>query len=85
MNFILSMDTQTQNIINMLNDPSYMALFLALLIWSLIWKGFALWRSAHNHQMRWFVALLIFNTFGILEMVYLFYFQKRKEIESPKA
>jgi methionyl-tRNA synthetase len=79
------MDAQTQNIITILNDPRYMALFLALLIWSLIWKGFALWRSAHNYQMRWFVALLIFNTFGILEMVYLFYFQKRQEIEPPKA
>jgi methionyl-tRNA synthetase len=79
------MDAQTQNIITILNDPRYMALFLALLIWSLIWKGFALWHAAHNHQMRWFVALLIFNTFGILEIVYLFYFQKRQEIEPPKA
>lgn len=79
------MDAQTQNIINMLNDPRYVALFLVLLVWALIWKGFALWRAAHNHQMQWFIVLLILNTFGILEIVYLFYFQKRQEIEPPKA
>ena len=39
--------------------------FWPLLIWSFIWKGFALWRSAQLGSKKWFVALLIFNTAGI--------------------
>ena len=43
-----------------------------LLIWSLFWKGKALWRAARAHHTKWFVALLIINTFGILDILYLF-------------
>jgi methionyl-tRNA synthetase len=51
---------------------------MPLLAWSLIWKGFALWRSANNKSKPWFVAILILNTFGILEILYLFVFGKKK-------
>jgi len=47
-------------------------------LWSLTWKGFALWRAAKNHDKAWFVALLVINTLGVLEMFYLFVFSKRK-------
>lgn len=40
-------------------------------IWELIWKGLALWRAARRQQLGWFVALLIFNTLGILPIIYL--------------
>jgi methionyl-tRNA synthetase len=53
-------------------------LFL-LIAWFLIWKGIALWRSARNNQKGWFVALLIINTFGILEIIYIFVFSKEKK------
>jgi methionyl-tRNA synthetase len=52
--------------------------FFALYIWSVLWKGIALWRSAKLEQKNWFVAVLILNTFGILEIVYLFFFAKKK-------
>ncbi len=45
---------------------------LLLIAWSLFWKGLALWHSARRHQGWWFVVLLIINTAGILEIVYLF-------------
>lgn len=45
-------------------------------IWSLIWKGFALWRAGRQNQMIWFIVLLIVNTIGILEILYLFIFSK---------
>ncbi len=41
-------------------------------IWSLLWKGLALWRSAKRGDMWWFIAFLFINTLGILEIVYLF-------------
>ena len=48
-----------------------------LVIWSLTWKGLALWKSAKNDQPAWFIAVLLINAFGILEIVYLSFFQKK--------
>lgn len=53
-------------------------LFLPLIIWSLFWKGWALWRAAKNDSKVWFTALLIVNTLGILDILYIFIFSKQK-------
>lgn len=42
-----------------------------LLIWSIFWKGLALWRSARMNHKGWFIALLVINTAGIFEIIYL--------------
>ena len=47
-----------------------------IVLWSLIWKGLALWRAARREESGWFVALLIFNTIGILEIIYYFLIAK---------
>jgi methionyl-tRNA synthetase len=53
-------------------------IILALLvIWSIIWKGLALWKSAREGSKVWFVVLLIVNTIGILEILYLYVFSKK--------
>ena len=49
-----------------------------LFLWSLVWKGLALWRSAKHNQRNWFIALLVLNTMGILEIIYLFRFSKKR-------
>jgi len=49
-----------------------------LLAWAIIWKGLALWAAAKNHQKYWFIALLIVNAYGLLEILYLFRFAKKK-------
>ncbi|PIZ72583.1 hypothetical protein COY07_03025 [Candidatus Peregrinibacteria bacterium CG_4_10_14_0_2_um_filter_43_11] len=54
-------------------------LLIPILIWSLIWKGIALWKAGRNNQIRWFVAILIINTAGLLEIVYLLWLQKKRE------
>lgn len=51
---------------------------VALILWSIIWKGAALWLSARNHQKVWFVLLLVLNTAGILEIIYILFFRKNK-------
>lgn len=48
------------------------ALFILLIIWTIFWKGLALWHSARRKQPWWFVILMLVNTLGILEMIYLF-------------
>lgn len=49
-----------------------------LLAWTLLWKGIALWRAAKSEQKYWYIALLILNTLGLLEILYLFKFSKHK-------
>jgi len=58
------------------NNPSVALLFILLSIWSLAWKGVALWKAARNNQRNWFIVIMIINTFGILEIAYIFYFSK---------
>lgn len=53
------------------------ALLTALIIWSLIWKGFALWRAARADQAAWFTVMLFVNTAGLLEIVYLLFVAPR--------
>ena len=52
--------------------PARRALFVAVIAWSLAWKGASLWRAARNGSKPWFVALLLTNTLGVLDAVYLF-------------
>ena len=62
--------------------PENLWLFLVLAVWSIIWKGFALWQAAGRHQKIWFVILLILNTAGILEIIYLFFVVKAQNKKS---
>lgn len=57
------------------NQKIFFAAILAVSIWSVIWKGVALWKSARNKQKYWFIAILVLNTIGIVEIVYLLLFQ----------
>jgi len=59
------------------NNQFLSMLFFPLMIWSLIIKGIALWKSARNEHKYWFVAILIVNSVGILELIYLLFFQKK--------
>ncbi len=61
---------QNENLLNVV--------FFIVLIWATAWKGLALWNAAKNKQLYWFVAILILNTFGILEIIYLFRFAKKR-------
>lgn len=61
--------------------PGYFAIgagFLVLFAWSLVWKGLALWHAAGNKQKNWFILLLLVNTAGILELVYLLFVAPNK-------
>lgn len=73
------------NFINyILTNPTLSLIFILLSFWSLAWKGFALWKAAKNNQKNWFIALLVINTFGILEIIYIFYFGRREKIKDDE-
>ena len=56
-------------------------IFLPIMIWTLVWKGGSVWIASKNNQKGWVLALLVFNTVGILEIVYIFYVAKKKWVD----
>ena len=54
-------------------------LLIPLIIWEAVWKGIGMWKAARNGQLRWFIAILIINSIGILPIVYLYFFQEKQE------
>ena len=48
-----------------------MTFVLAILLVVLALKGFALWNAARRSEKWWFIILLVVNTVGILEIIYL--------------
>lgn len=59
-------------------------IIVALVVWSIVWKGIALWKSARKSDEKWFIAMLVINTFGILEILYIYHFYKRKRKEGKE-
>lgn len=53
-------------------------IFIVFMLWSLFWKGLALWHSSRRNEPIWFVVLLVVNTVGVLEIIYLFFVAKIK-------
>jgi len=59
-----------------LQNPWIIVLFL---LWTIPWKGAALWRSARRVHAGWVIFFLIVNTLGILEILYLFIFSRKRK------
>ena len=50
---------------------------MVLMVWTIPWKGWALWKAAKLNDKWWFVALLLIQTVAILDILYIFIFSKR--------
>lgn len=60
--------------------PEIMPIFIILaVVWTIPWKGIALWKAARNGSAVWFCALLVLNTLAILEILYIFIFSKKAD------
>lgn len=53
-------------------------LIIIIGIWEMIWKFMAMWRASKNNSVIWFVVLGILNTLGILSILYIYVFGKKK-------
>ena len=66
-----------------MNDLEQYAWFpvvmIVLALWSIPWKGWALWRAAKNNQLPWFIVFMVVNTVGILEIIYIFLISKKEK------
>lgn len=65
------------NIFMFENPMGNLLLLLVMVLWILPLKGYALWTAVKNNDKGWFVALVILNTIGILELIYIFGFAKK--------
>lgn len=63
-------------------DANY--LLMAGIIWTLFWKGWALWEAGRNNSKNWFTVLFFINTVGLLEILYIFKFSKSKQAKKKK-
>jgi len=57
-------------------------IIVLIVLWTLPWKGVALWKSAQKSDLSWFIILLVINTLGILEIVYIFAIARKKSGET---
>lgn len=62
-------------------NPFINTLIIILAVWTIPWKIYAVWLAAKNDQKKWFAALLIINTVGILEIFYIFKIAKKRWAE----
>jgi len=76
----------------LLNDLSSITdmppwLLAVVITWSLFWKGLAMWKAARKNSPIWFVALIVINTVGIFEILYIYLFSEVKfdDLKSEKT
>ncbi len=75
------METETLNLL-----VNNWWLLVALALWTIPWKGWALWKAAKRNEPWWFVIILILNTAGILEIIYIFFITKKpKKLPEPES
>lgn len=48
-------------------------LITVILVGVAIIKGYALWTAARRNEPWWFIILMVVNTIGILELIYLYF------------
>jgi len=60
------------------NFAGFGLMFFVLMLWSLFWKAWALWVAARRGEKIWFGVMLVVNTVGILEILYIYVFSKDK-------
>lgn len=64
--------------LELFTNPIIITLIVIVAIWDAIWKLIGLWKSARNNDLVWFVCIAIFNTVGILPIIYILN-KKKKE------
>ena len=50
---------------------------IILALWEAVWKVIAMWKSARNNHLAWFICIALINTAGILPIVYIFTHRKK--------
>ncbi|HKM94344.1 MAG TPA: DUF5652 family protein [Prolixibacteraceae bacterium] len=46
-------------------------ILIILIFWEATWKVIAMWKAGRNNHLAWFICIAIFNTIGILPIIYI--------------
>jgi len=65
-------------------EKTWLIFVIIAALWTIPWKGVALWKSAKNGQKAWFIVLFLINTLALLEIIYIFFFAKKKILSPEK-
>ncbi|MFA5942781.1 MAG: DUF5652 family protein [Candidatus Paceibacterota bacterium] len=69
--------------------PELMSIFIPLILvvvlWTIVLKGYSLWYAARAGQKWWFIVLLVVNTLGILEIIYLIWYRPKSSVKEESA
>jgi len=49
----------------------FIPLIVICALWDGIWKLIGFWKAARNNDLAWFICIAIFNTLGILPIIYI--------------
>jgi len=66
-------------------NGKFSLIIILLIIWTIAWKCYSVWTAVKKNHKGWFVVLLIFNTLGILDIIYIFFIAKKKWSDVQKA
>ena len=61
----------------------FIIVIVLLAVWDGVWKLIAMWKSARHGQLAWYICLAIFNTVGILPILYILLFQRKETPPKP--
>lgn len=62
----------------------FIPVIIILALWEAVWKVIAMWKSARNNHLAWFICIALINTAGILPIVYIFTHRKKRPSEQEK-
>jgi len=57
--------------------PWLVPLIIVVSVWDVVWRTIALWKSARNNHLAWFICIALIGTIGILPIVYFVMHRKR--------
>ena len=60
-------------------------LIVLVTLWSITWKGVALWKAAQLSHKRWFIVILLVNTLGILDIIYIRFIARKYDVETIES
>ncbi len=57
----------------------FIPLFIFFTLWDGVWKLIGMWKAGRNNDLAWFICIAIFNTMGILPIIYILLEKKKSE------
>jgi hypothetical protein len=51
--------------------PWLIPVIIVVGIWDTVWKLIGMWKAARQNHLAWFICMAIFNTIGILPIIYI--------------